>query len=346
MRVLQVGMGGWGRNWAIEVLPQVADVELVGCVDAVAESLILAQEQGIVAVEDCYDSLETALEAAAPDAVLVTTDLSGHVPVAREALEAGKHVLVEKPFAPSLVAATELVELAAARDLNLMVSQNYRFFPAVRAVQEIVRSGDLGALHTVNIDFRRFSAVGRKGRSPHHLLAEPLLSDMAIHHFDLLRAVLGREPRDVFCRTWNPPWSWFAGPPEGTAVISFEDDLTVSYRGSWLSPGPATPWAGEWRMEFERGEVAWTSRGDRSDGIQGEKVIVRPLGRPEQLVRLPTTGPADRAGSLTEFAAAIGAGRVPESSGHDNLGSLALMHAAIAAAASSGPLTVEGVAHR
>jgi predicted dehydrogenase len=333
MRVLQVGMGGWGRNWTERIVPQVPAVELVGFVDTNPATLLAAEEQGLATAKDCYSSMAEAIETTRPEAALITAALSGHVPIARQALEAGLHVLVEKPFAPSVREGAELVELADQAHLTLMVSQNYRFRPAVRAVQDIVRSGSLGPLHTVSIDFRKFSPVGPNGRSPHHALEEPLLVDMSIHHFDLLRAVLGRQPLEVFCRTWNPAWSWFDGPAEGAAIMTFDEGLTVSYRGSWISPGPLTPWSGEWRLEFEHGELWWTSQGPSADTPEDEDVIIRPLGQDEQRVELQPMELVDRAGSLAEFAAAAGSGRIPESSGAENLGSLELMYAAVESAA-------------
>lgn len=343
MRIVQVGMGGWGRDWAARVLPKLTRVVLAGCVDQAPSMLALAQQQGIVAPENCYGSLAAALASTDADAVLVTTDLAGHAPAVKEALGAGKHVLVEKPFAPSLAAAQELVALAEARGRTLMVSQNYRFFPAVRAARAIVDRGELGSLHAVHVDFRRFSAKGPEGATVHQRLAQPLLSDMAIHQFDLVRAVIGREPLEVFCQSWNPPWSWFAGPAEAVALISFDRGPVVSYRGSWLSSGSVTPWAGEWRMGFERGEVWWTSRGDAADGVDGEQLIVRPRGRSEHTLTLSNAEPVDRVGSLTEFLSAVETGRMPETSGQDNVKSLALMHAAIASAAAHRPVPLSEV---
>src|ERR1700737_616967 len=115
LRLLQVGMGAWGRDWAWRIIPGVKTVKLVGCVDVNRESLALATSQVGISPDLCFTALDPPLEATKPDAVLVTTVLPGHVPVARAALEAGKHVLVEKPFAPSVVEARSLVELAAAR---------------------------------------------------------------------------------------------------------------------------------------------------------------------------------------------------------------------------------------
>lgn len=346
MRIAQVGMGGWGRDWAAHVVPKLSHVTLAACVDQSPEMLTLAQERGLVAKEDSYPSLAAALEHTEFDAVLITADLTGHVPLAKEAIQAGKHVLIEKPFAPTLAAAQELVAVAKATGLTLMVSQNYRFFPAVRAVRAIVDRGELGRLHAVQIDFRRFAAKSTEDpptKPKHHRLDQPLLSDMAIHHFDLLRAVIGREPREVFCRAWNPPWSWFVGPAEAVATISYDQGLVASYRGSWLSPGSATPWAGEWRMEFDRGEACWTSRGDRADGIDGENLVVRPRGRSQYRPTLSNAEPVDRVGCLNEFVAAVERGRMPETAGQDNLKSLAFMQAAIVSSEKNRPVSLSEI---
>jgi predicted dehydrogenase len=332
-------MGIWGRYWARRMLPQVPGAELVGCVDSDPRALELTTEQVGVPAERCFTSLERALAVADPEVVLVVTSLQGHVPVARAALEAGKHVLVEKPFAPSLAEARALVDLADERGLVLMVSQNYRYFPAVRAVVELVRSGALGALNQVDIDFRHRSTVAEPGsRSGHRLLPQPLLIDMSIHHFDLLRMVLGRDATWVACQAWNPPWSGFDGPPTAVAAIRF-GDLTVSYRGSWLTWGPDTPWAGEWRMTFERGEVWWTSR-DLARSEDRGRVIVRGPGRAGRRMRLPALPLVDQAGCLAELIDAVRSGRQPESSGRENLGSLALALAAVQSAERGEPVTL------
>jgi predicted dehydrogenase len=327
----------------------VPEIELVGCVDRDPRALELTVEQVGVPAERCFTSLERALAVADPDAVLVATTLQGHAPVARAALEAGKHVLVEKPFAPSLAEARALVDLADERGRVLMVSQNYRFFPAVRAVVELVRSGELGALHAVEIDFRHRTTVPEpSARTGHLVLAQPLLMDMSIHHFDLLRLVLGRDATWVSCQAWNEPWSGFDGPPTAVAAIRF-GDRTVSYRGSWLTWGPNTPWAGEWRMTFERGEVWWTSRDPGTQASRGglgvtgsedgERVVVRDAGG-ERRLPLPVLPLVDQAGSLAELLDAVRAGRQPESSGRENLGSLALALAAIDSAERGEPVTL------
>ena len=337
MRIVQVGLGGFGRNWAAEMIPQVPEAEVVGWADVAEPSRQTAISAGLADPERTYASAEEAIERCDPEAVLVTASLVGHVPAMRAALQAGKHVMTEKPFAPSVAEAAELVELAESQNLVLAVSQNYRFFPAVRAVQQLVASGTLGELHAVELDFRRLTGADGR-RTPHHYLDEPLLVDMSIHHFDLLRTVLGRDAQQITCRTWDPAWSLFSGPSEGVALIDF-GDVTASYRGSWVSHGSPTAWAGEWRMDFADASVEWTSRGDGKDGWAADRVSVRRNGTLEP-VELPRLARTDRAGSLTEFVTAINEGRQPENSGRDNLGSIALTYAAVEAAATQAPVTL------
>ncbi|MET0694941.1 MAG: Gfo/Idh/MocA family oxidoreductase [Propionibacteriaceae bacterium] len=336
MRIVQVGLGGFGRDWAERIIPRVPEVEIVATADVFAGSRERAIAAGLANPDTCYETAEAAIQAADPDAVLVTASLVGHVPAARAALELGRHVLIEKPFAPSVAEAKELIALADAQGLTVAVSQNYRFFPAVKAVQQIVAEQTYGDLHAVALDFRRLS--GASGvPSPHHALAEPLLVDMSIHHFDLIRTVLGREVSTVDLRTWDPSWSLFSGPSEGAGLIESGPDLVTSYRGSWVSSGVPTAWAGEWRMDFADAEVWWTSRGDAPDGSSADEVTVR-QGKKVSTLTLPAMPRTDRAGSLTEFVTAIEAGREPLISGRNNLGSLATTYAAVESARTRQPV--------
>lgn len=337
LRVLQVGLGTHGLNWARHVIPEIKEVELVGYVDSDPHALDVLRQEVTVPADLCFESLKEAIAATRPGAVLVTTALPGHGPVIRASLDAGLHVLVEKPFAPSLELAQQLVDMAAAKGLVLMVSQNYRFFPAPRAIASLVRESALGQLHEVSIDFRRNSPVGPNGRGRHHFEEQPLLVDMSVHHFDLLRQIINRPPERVYCEAWNPEWTGFGGPSVAVASIAFEGGVTVSYRGSWVSSGPVTPWAGEWRMEFENGEIFWTCR---DDDMAHDMVTVRPRQGEARIITLQIMPRTGAWGTLTEFAEAVDTGRDPETSGRDNLGTIALIAAAVESAARHVPVVI------
>jgi predicted dehydrogenase len=338
LRLVQVGMGRWGENWSTRVIQQSKDVELAACVDLDAGRLEQARQLLNLPAERYFLTLESALASVEADAVLITASLPAHVPLALESLNAGKHVLVEKPFAPTVAEAQQVVETAAQRSRVLMISQNYRFFPAVRAVTALVREGTLGSIGTVSIDFRRYkNATGPQGK-PYYQVWQPLLVDMAIHHFDLMRVVLGQEPSQITCQAWNPPWSKFVGPAAAAATITFDGGAVVSYRGSWVSPGPKTCWSGEWRVECTGGEIVWTSRDDTAS----DQVTVRPLGKRTRRVKLPEIWLTDRRGSLQAFVQAVQTGQQPECSGGDNLHSLALMCAAVESATSRSRISLAG----
>ncbi|HET8845167.1 MAG TPA: Gfo/Idh/MocA family oxidoreductase [Ktedonobacteraceae bacterium] len=334
LRLVQVGLGNWGQNWFREVVTKNELVEPVAWVEIDAKALDAAQHGLNLPPERCFLHIEDALEHVEADAVLVTASLPGHVPATRAALQAKKHVLLEKPFVPTMAEGLELVGLAAQQDRILMISQNYRFYPAVQRVRELVRDQVLGPISSVSIDFRRFS-----NRAPvehrHYHIWHPLLADMSIHHFDLLRAVLGQEPRRVMCQTWNPGWSRFVQPPAASMMITFDGGTVVNYRGSWISQGPQTNWAGEWHMDCENGEIVWTSRGEKPD-----EVLMRQTGKSLSAATLPTLEARDRSGSLNAFVQACQAGEQPETSGEDNLKTIAFLFAAIESAEQGIPITV------
>src|ERR1700716_1121599 len=98
LRVLQVGLGGWGRDWAHRIVPEVKGVDVVGYVDPDPGALARLRDEVPVTPAQCFLTLERAIEATKPEAVLVTATLPGHAPITRAALSAGLHVLVEKPF--------------------------------------------------------------------------------------------------------------------------------------------------------------------------------------------------------------------------------------------------------
>ncbi|MCL6608340.1 MAG: Gfo/Idh/MocA family oxidoreductase [Geminicoccaceae bacterium] len=335
IRLIQVGLGFWGTSWATEVLPTVPSVEVVARVDPDPAARARIRERLGAAAGALFASLAEARRAVEADAVLASLPTNHHVPVCREALEAGLHVLTEKPFAPSLSEAIGLVRLATERGLVLGVSQNYRYYPAARRAAALVGQGVLGAPISVAIDFRR-DAVAEGHRYPD--IPDPLLADMAIHHVDLLRFVLGREPVEVIARSWNPPGSPFRDDASAAVLLVLEGGLVASWRGSWLSRGPATPWAGDWVIEAEAGQIEWTCRGNAGARLSADRLAIRRPGEPAEPVPLEPVPFPDRAGTIAAFAEAILAGEPPAGfpTGADNLASLATVAAAVRSAARGG----------
>ncbi|MCB1490185.1 MAG: Gfo/Idh/MocA family oxidoreductase [Bauldia sp.] len=334
-KVIQVGLGNWGFNWTREVLPTVATAEMVAYVDSSEAALARAQTQLSIPKAKCFPTLEAALDAVECDLVLGTLRTEAHFPVARQALEAGLNVMVEKPFASTIAEAKALIEIAQAAGKILAVSQNYRYFPAPILATELLAEQALGPADLVTVSFRQHApTVGHN----YPEMPDPLLADMAIHHFDLMRMVLNAKARRVTARTWNPVGSLFTNDPAGVLTIEFDNDTIVSYQGSWMSGGPRTPWAGEWTMDCAEGDIWWTSR-DHFDPYRGDdRLIVRRRGETPVEPELPKLRHTDRAGSLAAAVEAVDTGKLPPRfpSGVDNLGSLALVAASILSAKRNG----------
>jgi predicted dehydrogenase len=301
MKLVQVGLGSWGRNWAVNVLPHVAGVEVVAFVDTNPAAL-----DGLPG--RCVTSLDEVLPDA--DAVLATVAINAHTPVALAVLRAGKHLLLEKPFAPTLSEA-QLI-LSQSSGLVLAIAENYRFLPAVRVARELVP--ELGPINAVRVNFA-------KPRDPVVRAGDPIdsavLVQLSIHHFDVMRFVLGQEPTRVWCRTWSPPWSTAPADVCTSATIDFDGGAVVTYTASLASRAPETPWSGEWHIEGARGELTF------ADDVTRD-------GRP---VPVPEPATPERAELLTAFMAAVRDGSEPPSPGHDNIRSVALMDAAVESAA-------------
>ena len=280
VRIIHVGLGGWGGNWARIVIPAVPAVEVVAIVDPHAPTLESVAADIGVAAGLSFGSLSDALAAVDADAVVITSPVATHVPLALEALEAGKHVLVEKPLANTVEEARRAASRAEELGLILQVSQNYRNYPAPRAVRDLLRNGALGELAAINIDFRKWDNDAPKETHRHYAFPHPLINDMAIHHFDLLRMITGNEAVSVFAKVGDPSFSKYDEEASAVITIEMEDGLVVSYRGSWLSRGLETAWAGEWSIQGEKGELFFTSRGGGEvEDASGDVVTIRRPGR-------------------------------------------------------------------
>lgn len=335
VKAIQVGLGHWGFSWTKDVIPKVPNIHMVGYVDSNPEATKRVQSELGIEEKRLFNGLDEAAQAIEADLAICTLRTEAHYPVVKRCLELGFNVLVEKPFASTIAQAKELVALAKQQGRVLMVSQNYRFQPAPIAAAELIGAQKFGPVNLVSIEFRRHApSQGYR----YWDMPDPLLADMSIHHFDLMRMVLNDNAKRVSCRTWNPVGSPFGHHPIGVATIEFERGTIVSYRGSWMSSGPATPWAGEWTMDCSEGEIVWTSRDNFMGQSRPDRLSLRERDKELEPVELAPIELADRTGTLGAIAKVIETGSIPArfSSGEDNIHSLALVQATILSASRSG----------
>ncbi len=159
------------------------------------------------------------------DAVVIATPVGTHFNFAKDALEAGKHVLIEKPFTASVREAEELIELAEQQKLTVMVDHTFIYTGAVRKIKEIVESGELGDL--LYFDSVRIN-LGLFQRDIN------VVWDLAPHDLSIMDFIIGREPEAV---TAIGSCHIERGIENiAYVMLRFSDEFIAHFHFNWLAP--------------------------------------------------------------------------------------------------------------
>lgn len=200
VRTLLLGCGRVAAHY-VDVLTgafgeDVEGIEIVGTCDTLLEraEAVAARVGG-----QPHDDLTTALASLAPDLVVVMTPSGDHHRHAREALESGCHVLVEKPLAMRPADSEDLITLARERGLHLGVALQNRLNPAVMAVRAVRE--ELGDLVTASARLRwaRFQDYYEDGWHGTWAMDGGVINQQALHHLDALQWICG--PVEAVCAT-------------------------------------------------------------------------------------------------------------------------------------------------
>lgn len=330
MRIIQVGLGFWGAEWA-NVIATSRHTELVGLVDIDNASLRTVGDRVGLAGDRRFTSFTEALAAVEADAALIVVPPPVHEEVALQALAAGLHCMIEKPFTVTLASAQNVIDTAARQNRSVMVTQSFRFRRGPRTVKRLIDEGALGTIEAVFGRFRKDPAfTGFRVE-----MDEPLIVDLSIHHFDYVRGIFGLEPVQVRARSYNPTWSRFTGKANALVEFDTAEGAVISYTGSWASRRPHTSWDGTWEIHGTHASLLWEHNQiflfPHENSI-GETVFrARALERADDILEIPLDPLDDeeRWGTVEEFVSAIEQGRQPETHGADNIRSLGLVLAAV-----------------
>jgi len=315
VRLIQVGAGLMGRAW-LNIIGQSTDVRLTGLVDLDLEAAHRAAATAGLADVPLASRLDDLLGRVDADAVINVTVPEAHADVSITALQNGLAVLCEKPVADTMSAALSMAAAAEVSGRLLMVSQSRRYWRHLDAFRgQIARLGRLGVVECSLFKAPHFG--GFREEMPY-----PLLADMAIHQFDLVRDLIAGEPVWIRSESFNPAWSWFAGDAAAQVAVAFADGTRFAFHGSWCSAGLETSWNGVWRVSGADGTAVW----------DGDHEPVAQTTGGEPIPAVPGTGPEEIAGSLAEFVTAVREGSVPSTEVHRNVMSLAMVHGAIRSA--------------
>jgi len=211
-----------GKNHA-RVYSELPEAELVGVSDAdsaVAEDV--ASRYGVKAFMD-YRRL---IQEVHPEAVTVAVPTVLHEEVTIAALEAGAHVLVEKPIAADLDQGRRMIEKAHLCNRHLMVGHIVRFNPAMQELKKRLQRGELG---------RIFQIICRRvGPFPARIRDVGVVVDLAPHDIDLMRYLTGMEPIRVFAETERRIHTDHEDLVLG--LLRFPDGVTGALEINWLTP--------------------------------------------------------------------------------------------------------------
>ncbi|MEJ7779494.1 MAG: Gfo/Idh/MocA family oxidoreductase [Daejeonella sp.] len=140
-----------------------------------------------------YDTLQEVLEDPEIELVIVNTPSFLHSEHTRQALLAGKHVLVEKPFAATVEEAADLFELGRNVKRKIMIYQNRRFSSDFAVTREIIESGKLGDIIEMHLRYDRYrAAIGPKFFKENPYPASGIVYDLAAHLLDQAISIMGR----------------------------------------------------------------------------------------------------------------------------------------------------------
>jgi predicted dehydrogenase len=223
LRIGVVGLGYWGPN-LVRALHEVGGAQVAWACDARPEQLLaIARRFPGIRCTCRYDDL---LEDSTLDAVVVATPVSSHHALASRALDAGMHVLVEKPLAGSAADAADLVERARRARLVLMPGHTFLYSPPVVRIRDLIAAGELGEIF--------FVSMSRVNLGLH----QPDVSvvwDLAPHDFSILRFWLDEIPGHVSALSRG---CIIPDTPDVAFInLEFPSGTIAHVELSWLAPG-------------------------------------------------------------------------------------------------------------
>ncbi len=229
INVAVIGAGYWGRKIIGEYL-QLSnfdpEVNLTKVCDLTQDNLRFVHERLGVAKKCLSAEYKEVIYKDNIDAVHICTPNDTHFEFCKEALSAGKHVLLEKPMALTSKEAWELVKMAKSKDLCLQVGHIFRFNNALKAVHDLIAENYFGNLYYLKLQWTTLMP------SP---LNRDIIFDLGPHPVDIMNYLLEKWPNKVACSAR----AYRRSSLEEVAFITmeFDDNVIAHVELSWLQPG-------------------------------------------------------------------------------------------------------------
>lgn len=318
-----IGAGGIAEIGHIPAYKK-ANYHVLAVADVAEQRRRYAQETFGLDSQMVFDDHRRLLDLPSIDIVDITLPhLSPHkIPIVHDAIDAGKHVLVEKPLAMNYQDAKDVVDHAARAGVKLAVCHQYRWMPVFRATKNLIDQGCLGNLFLVSMDERW--AYDLPGLS-YSQQPQVLFLIESIHFIDEFRWWTGLEPRQVFASISRRPDQAIRGETVGNLILEMHDNLRVVYTGNIASH----PQSQRLRYRLEGTGGVLNAHFDDLWGPGG--LEYSPAGSGASWFRPVLTGqgfPDGFFGLMGDLMESIAEDREPAVSGKDNLKTLQIVFAA------------------
>ena len=222
MGVAVIGTGQWGKNHA-RVYKELPSTELLAVCDVNAErAQAMAKQYGVKAYVDSTEMLKDKTI----EAVNVCTWSTLLAQEAMKALNAGKHVLVEKPMATTPEQAKLLVETAKKNGLHLSVGFLMRFIPGLQHIRESVENKKIGELVC--------ATAKRVSQWPERIGDVGVVKDTAIHDIDVMRFISNQDPVSVYAKMGSMRIKKFEDYAH--IMLTYENGESAFIESNWLTP--------------------------------------------------------------------------------------------------------------
>lgn len=224
-------------------------VEFVGIACAKGQIEEIKKLSGLKSSQ-LYDDYIEAITQSEADIMVNVLPAELHYDADRLAIEKGMNVITEKPLVKTKEQAKQLIELLKERpDQLFMASQNYRWRSHNVTIKKAIKDGMIGKLEAMNFHFRRREDLQGYRKD----LEMPLIDDMCIHHFDLMRFFSEADCESITAYAYRPYWSQYQGLPSVNAMPHMENGVEISYSGTWAARGMETSWDGDIVLCGEKG---------------------------------------------------------------------------------------------
>jgi UDP-N-acetylglucosamine 3-dehydrogenase len=222
IRTAVIGVGSMGKNHA-RIYDELSESELVAVTDV---DLDIAKSIASRTNTRAYGDYRAMLEREQPDAVSIATPTALHQEIAIRAMEAGAHVLIEKPIADTVEGGHAIINTAQKLDRKLMIGHIVRFNPAIQKLKEKLNEGALGRIYQI--------ASRRVGPFPARIRDVGVVVDLAPHDIDLMRYLTDTDPIRLYAEIERRIHTEHEDLLIG--MLRFPGGITGSLEINWLTP--------------------------------------------------------------------------------------------------------------